>query len=149
MRACRQHSTLTLGEQHSSNKRFADLTLRGFHEVFPMVSQHAKTQHSVIITTLLNFIKDHAERAECQGEWVIVLLLSIRLQNFTKCYNTNIFLAAQSFEVLLQMLQGDIGDMSPLYEPLIMSHPAGSQLITELLKNRRFLLQLTKFGQSC
>ena len=47
--------------------------------------------------TLLNFVKDHAERAECQGEWVIVLLLSIRLQNFTKCYNTNIFLAARSF----------------------------------------------------
>ena len=97
MRACRQHSTLTFREQHSSNKRFADLTLRSFHEVFPMVSQHAKFKHSVIITTLLNFIKDHAERAECQGEWVIVLLLSIRLQNFTKCYNTNIFLAAQSF----------------------------------------------------
>ena len=113
-----------------------------------MVSQHAKTQHSVIITTLLNFIKDHAERAECQGEWVIVLLLSIRLQNFTKWLQNWYF--SCSFEVLLQMLQGD---MSPHYEPLIMFHPAGSQLITELLKiqdfccNLQSLAKVVKSGQ--
>ena len=51
------------------------------------------------------------KRAESQGEWVIVLLLSIRLQNFTKVLKPIIFYAALSL-ILLQCLKG--GVMSPL-----------------------------------
>lgn len=36
------------------------------------------------------------KRAECQGEWVIVLPLSIRLQNLTKVLKPIIFYAALS-----------------------------------------------------
>ena len=46
------------------------------------VSQHAKILHYYH-----GFIEFHNETrgAGCQGEWVIVSLLSIRLQTFTNC----------------------------------------------------------------